>query len=121
MPIYSPWSEESRAYQQAWRKANPDKLAKYKSNDAKVRKGRKLKAKYGITLLEYEDMLLAQSNKCAICLGDAKTETMCVDHCHVTGRVRGLLCNNCNTALGCLKDNADACQAAANYLRLTRV
>jgi hypothetical protein len=67
--------------------------------------------KYGITLEEYNSMLEKQEHKCAIC-GDhesntrwGKTVKLAVDHDHTTGKVRGLLCQRCNTTLGRYKDS----------------
>ncbi len=66
--------------------------------------------RYGITLLEYEEMLEMQGGVCAVC-GEAETVTtklggarlLSVDHCHETGRIRGLLCLRCNAVLGMLE------------------
>lgn len=69
--------------------------------------------RYGLTTDQYESLLKKQDGKCAICLGkDARN----IDHCHSTGKVRGLLCGNCNLALGLLKDNRDVLLRAISYL-----
>lgn len=74
--------------------------------------------KYGLNLWEVDAMLVAQGHACAICKSpDWGRPSPCVDHCHDTGKVRGLLCNLCNRALGMLKENPDVLEAAANYLR----
>lgn len=83
---------------------------------------RYLRKNYGIGLTEYENLFLAQSGRCAICGstepgGPTATAAFHVDHCHATGRVRGLLCRACNTALGLLKESPDLFAAAARYLR----
>lgn len=77
---------------------------------------------YGITLEEYEEMLDRQRGVCAIC-GQPETskykgvvKNLSVDHCHVTGEVRGLLCNNCNRAIGLLGDDLGRIWDAATYL-----
>jgi hypothetical protein len=72
-----------------------------------------LKAKYGITDEDYDAMAEAQGYRCAICESDAP---FVVDHCHQTGRVRGLLCHNCNVGLGHFKDNPQILTAALQYL-----
>ena len=74
-----------------------------------------LKSRYGITMDDYYVLLANQNNSCAICKTPA-TKTLDVDHCHTTGKVRGLLCNNCNRALGHFKDNVDYLKTAINYL-----
>ena len=73
---------------------------------------------YGISLLDYNNMLKEQDNKCKICeLDQAGFHfSLSVDHCHETGRVRGLLCSNCNQALGCLKDSTELFQKSIKYL-----
>lgn len=81
-----------------------------------------LKAKYGITTGQYDEMMSRQGGKCAICGTEngasAKgTKTLSVDHCHSTGSVRGLLCNNCNRAIGLLKDNVAVLESAIMYLK----
>jgi Recombination endonuclease VII len=73
---------------------------------------------YGITLEEYNVILSAQNGACAIC--KTRMTTPCVDHDHNTGRVRGLLCSECNKAIGFLKDDPDRCLNAATYLRSFR-
>jgi hypothetical protein len=57
-----------------------------------------------------------QNNQCAICK-EKFAKTPHVDHCHTTGKVRGLLCWQCNIGIGLLKDNIEVCLAAADYLR----
>ena len=78
-----------------------------------------LKKMYGITPENYVEMYDAQDGKCAIC-GTTEpgrgAQWFCIDHCHDSGIVRGLLCNNCNTGLGAFKDNPDALLSAIDYL-----
>jgi hypothetical protein len=71
---------------------------------------------YGITIEEYEDLKEKQNNKCAIC-GCTPTRSYHVDHCHYTGEVRGLLCNNCNAGIGKLQDNVNILEKAIKYLQ----
>lgn len=60
-----------------------------------------LKTKYGISIDDYDSMMAEQGGVCKICRGlDPSGRRLAVDHCHETGRVRGLLCPSCNTALG---------------------
>jgi len=61
-------------------------------------------------------MLARQNGRCASCK-IRPAETLCVDHCHRTGMVRGLLCRKCNTGLGCFNDSPALLHAAAAYLR----
>ena len=73
---------------------------------------------YGITLKQYNTMLEAQSNKCAIC-GKEFTEDdpPCVDHNHETKEVRTLLCRGCNTALGSVKEDSDIANRLVSYIK----
>jgi hypothetical protein len=82
-----------------------------------------LKRTYGITIETYEHMLEDQNHRCKICGGegflmdrDRHKIKLVVDHCHVTGAVRGLLCHNCNRALGLLKDSKETLLSAIAYL-----
>jgi len=78
----------------------------------------KLKADYGITLREYDEMLEEQKGVCAICGNPQppKFFRLAVDHCHKTGKVRGLLCQSCNGMLGLAKDNIEVMLNAIKYL-----
>lgn len=92
-----------------YRKRNPQ--AKF-ANDLK---------KYGLTPERYGELLASQHGSCAICKQKSSTKTrgfrMFIDHCHATGKVRGLLCGNCNFAIGHLQDSPELCEVAAEYLR----
>ncbi len=72
-----------------------------------------IKTKYDLSLEQYEQMLIDQNNQCYICNAEEK---LVIDHCHESGKVRGLLCNHCNLVLGHAKDNPALLRLAANYL-----
>ena len=95
----------------AWAKENPEKIRIFKRKD-------KLK-KYGLSLEEFEHMAKQQDNKCLICGGPGRNDLLCVDHDHITGQVRGLLCSNCNTGLGMFKDSIEVLKKALEYLIIT--
>lgn len=78
----------------------------------------RLRRDYGISLADYEAMLVAQDDRCAIC-GDSGRR-LSVDHDHETGVVRGLLCPNCNLGLGHFQDRPDLLRAAVDYIELAR-
>ncbi len=85
-----------------------------------ARRWTKLKHKYGITVDQYDQLLAEQGGGCAIC-GVAGPEAarwgvLVVDHDHETGKVRGLLCSNCNCAIGLLGDSPELLTKAAGYL-----
>ena len=78
-----------------------------------------LRRTYGMTLAEYDAMLLAQQGRCGICqTGDpgGRHASFCVDHHHETGAVRELLCTNCNTALGLFREDRLTLLRAIRYL-----
>lgn len=87
-------------------------------------KNYQLQYNFGISLSEYNNMLEEQGYRCAICdkqhLTDKhdgeRVKGLSVDHDHVTGVVRGLLCNDCNRAMGQLKDSPALLRKAADYL-----
>lgn len=79
----------------------------------KIRKPSYLKRVYGISVEEWNTLFLKQGEKCAIC---STTTDLCVDHNHITEKVRGLLCHKCNTALGLLQDNTQYLSNAIAYL-----
>src|SRR5690606_16165725 len=78
------------------------------------RRAHKLK-EYGLTPDDYDKMFRDQDGACATC-GLVSDRSLDVDHCHETGRVRGLLCNNCNRALGHAKDDPKVLRRMAEYL-----
>ena len=94
---------------------DPEYLARNKATAARSRRARRLK-RFGMSLLEYELRLAAQNGACAICKKTPKQRLLCIDHCHETGKVRGLLCTPCNAALGAFGDNPERMQAAMDYL-----
>uniref|UniRef100_A0AAU2VD61 Endonuclease VII domain-containing protein n=1 Tax=Streptomyces sp. NBC_00003 TaxID=2903608 RepID=A0AAU2VD61_9ACTN len=72
-----------------------------------------LKRRYGMTEDERDGLIASQGGVCCICLSAPAAH---VDHCHQTGRVRGVLCFNCNSAIGLLGDDPDTVRRAAAYL-----
>jgi hypothetical protein len=87
-----------------WKKNNPDKAL---DQDLKL---------YGIGIDEYRKMLADQGDCCAICGSKKSKKRLCVDHCHKTKAVRGLLCHRCNFAIGLFKDNQSLLIKAAKYI-----
>ena len=94
-----------------WKRNNKEKMAGYRR-----------KKKYGITPEQFKDMYDNQDGKCKICGGQLAngTRNCCVDHCHITGEVRGLLCSHCNRGLGLFRDNSSFLIRAADYLDSSR-
>jgi hypothetical protein len=103
---------EVRARENAWHRAY------YQANRLKIRERNRTHyhlRQYGISAAEYDALLKKQNGACAICRRRSK-ERLCVDHCHWTGMIRGLLCRRCNLALGMLKDDQGSLIAAVAYL-----
>ena len=82
---------------------------------------------YGISITNYEEMVLNQDGKCLICDTDGilraasqKSTPLVVDHCHTTGAVRGLLCHTCNSALGQFNDSTEILSKAIRYLETAK-
>lgn len=119
----------SNVFARNWRRANPDKarhnkqMAYWRDKNKRSVKDSKLRASYGIGLTQFEGMLSSQGDACAIC-GTPETRlstvggkrALCVDHCHETGMVRGLVCAGCNSGLGHLRDDPDLLRRAASYI-----
>jgi len=99
------------------------KYNEYPVNSKEYLRNIVLKNKYKITLKTYNEMLIMQNNKCAICTRhiDELPKTLDVDHCHITGKVRGLLCGKCNMGIGYFQDNTETISRALTYLESHKV
>lgn len=99
--------EKYREHSRNWSKRNPEKIRNITLNYL-----------YNISLDDYNKLLLEQNNVCAICSKEniVKNKPLAVDHCHTTGKVRGLLCYHCNDGLGKFKDNINSLNYAVKYL-----
>lgn len=83
-------------------------------------KNLRLLRQYNISLEEYEFALQQQNFSCLACKthqSNCKRKTLMIDHCHTTGKFRGLLCHNCNVALGMVKENVDILLNLIKYLK----
>lgn len=105
-------AEKQKNYSRNYRKEHPE-----------WEKNNQLKNKYGITLDSYNELLVKQNGVCAICLNREKSKNkfgkvrnLYVDHNHETGKVRGLLCHNCNSMLGYSGDNPTILEIGKEYL-----
>lgn len=102
--------ERYRAAARRWEKKNPERCI-----------AGLLRRKYGIDLKEYKNMLCHQNNACAICKTRfSRVLGPNIDHCHKTGKVRGILCAHCNRGLGSFKDSTKSLHKAASYLKESR-
>ena len=115
--VQSKWREKNRektrAYSREWMRRN-----KWSSHKHKLR------YRYGMSPEDYASLLQSQDGKCAIC-GRAESkidktgniQMLSVDHCHRTGKNRGLLCDSCNRAIGALRDDVDTLLKAISYIQ----
>jgi len=121
------WSEKKKfdhaKYIREYRKMHPERFLDYD-----------LKRSFGISLDDYSSMLEAQRGVCAICKNPetaihksktvdgyvSKVRRLAVDHCHKTGKIRGLLCGECNKSIGGFKENEDYLFSAIEYLEKYR-
>jgi hypothetical protein len=104
-------ADKRAAAQRADQAENPDKYLGYH-----------LRRQYGITVAEYDEMLMSCGYKCEICGTPVQRarwkgvggQSACIDHCHSTGRIRGVLCRQCNSWLGRVNDKPEAAVAYLN-------
>lgn len=101
-----------------WQADNPEAWEKiWRRNSYGDENNLKRRARaYGLTVDELKDLLIKADGKCEIC-EQPPTRWLVVDHCHKGGNVRGILCEQCNQALGLFRDNPEVMQRAINYLK----
>lgn len=95
-----------KEYNKKYRQENPDRYQKYDKRSW-------FKKKYKITLEQLNEMKLKQSNKCFICYIE---KPLCLDHNHTTNKIRKLLCNTCNAAIGFIKEDINIAKKIIKYL-----
>lgn len=111
---YNKYKESILARTKEWAEKFPDKRI-----DAR------LKNKFGLTLEEYKKILERQGGQCYVCARipeeyrNKEARMLAVDHCHSSGKIRGLLCGNHNRALGMIKDSIEALEVLIHYLNGT--
>lgn len=109
--------EKRKLYMRYWKAKRIAKEPDYEADMA-------LKKKFGMSVEDYNKALAGQNGVCAICKGretsianqNNKVRRLTVDHCHSTGKIRGLLCSRCNRGLGFFRDNPKNLQNAIKYL-----
>lgn len=116
--------ETRKQYKLANKEAIKAKNAEYRLKTVEQRREARFKLRYGLTLLDYNVLLEQQASKCKICnltseqlKKPGRSKLLYVDHCHTTGKVRGLLCTHCNMSLGNFKDSQELLQSAIDYLK----
>jgi Recombination endonuclease VII len=110
------------AWQKMWKEQNPEKVKeqqrRWRLNSKEKIKDYGLRRDHGITIADFNEMLAKQHGKCSNAACD-EISGLCVDHCHITGRIRGILCSNCNLAIGNAKDSVARLIGLALYLNKT--
>lgn len=129
--LMAPYRTKEKA--DAWKKSNSERVKKikkrYKDNNKErtkeyyrlnkdVWRDGQLKRHYGLTIEQYNGILSEQNGKCAICGTNecSSGKSFAVDHDHQTGKIRGLLCVNCNMGIGSMKDDVNIMKRAIAYL-----
>ena len=118
-----------KAQQKAWLRVNPrtpEQIKRYKKDSRgktkrkylKTERNRKYLRRYGLTTIQYNEMLSLQNNVCFLCRrSNPNGRALAVDHDHTTKRVRKLLCDRCNKGLGHFEDNLPLMKKAVQYLK----
>jgi hypothetical protein len=114
---------QCRAYRQANRDKDLARKRAYRQANREAiqarRRGPQIKRDYGLTLADVAIMERTQRGRCWICKTPFGVKGFQVDHCHATGKVRGLLCGSCNSGLGFFGDNPGLLKRAIKYLKET--
>lgn len=113
------------AAKRKWEQENPDIVSAQRAR-GRIRKmnaqlNRELRFHYAITRDNFEAAMTAQGGVCMICgehVTTSRVKRLVVDHCHISGALRGLLCHRCNCGLGYFKDDIERVKLAARYLEL---
>jgi hypothetical protein len=112
--------EDRRAYGRKWSREHPEQAKKWRIENRDrylwLLRDAALRRKYGIGCAEFDVLAETQNYVCAICQRPDPLGLLSVDHDHVTGVVRGLLCRGCNTSLGRFNDDVELLQRAIDYL-----
>lgn len=101
-------------------RSREERVEKDPAREREMTLRRLLQRKYGVDLEHFKSLSAAQDGRCAICRREGSQQSrkhrLYVDHCHDTGRIRGLLCHPCNVALGLLGESVERVKAAVTYL-----
>lgn len=112
-------SPQAKVWHLRWR---AKRTLEQKERDALSVRNSHLRRRYGLTQAAYDALLVSQNNACAICgtMKPGGRGVFQVDHDHASGRIRGLLCYQCNAALGYAHDDPGVLESLASYVRINR-
>jgi hypothetical protein len=110
-------SEKRKETNKKYKDKNKEKIKKYRSEYNLLHRDKRT---YGLKIDDYNLILKKQNNKCSICGKELKKGSggRALDHCHITGKIRGILCMKCNTSLGLVEENINILQSMITYLEL---
>lgn len=108
--------QTAESYRRHSERQRAERRARYAAN-REAELAYKRKANYGLSDEQLLDLLAAQDGRCPICLEPLLWPSVAIDHCHSSGKVRGLLHGPCNTGIGHFRDDPARCERAAAYLR----
>ena len=112
--------DKATAKVKEWRQQNSDAVKQYRADNRQKHYRQEIVRKYGVESFWFDEQLQRQSNACVCCKRQFewidKQTTPHVDHCHLTGKVRAILCNRCNTVLGLCEDNKELFKNLTGYL-----
>ncbi len=111
--------QKQKKYMAKTKKYKSEYDKEYRSKNKDRVRNNLLKRQYGIDLIAYNKIFLDQKGCCKICSRHQSelSKILAVDHCHASKKVRGLLCNTCNTGLGNFRDNIESMKRAIKYLQ----
>jgi hypothetical protein len=108
---------DRKQYYKANKQLILERTKRWYAKNKRQYRDKSLQRRFGITIEQYDEMLTSQNNSCAICKTPPGDIALAVDHCHTTGKIRSLLCFDCNTLLGLCEDSITVLQSAMSYLR----
>lgn len=102
------------------RQVSRESAARCRRERPELQKKARLKYEYGLAWDVYLGLLESQGYLCAVCCIPLGPTSGCVEHCHETGNIRGIVCADCNKGLGFFRDDPERMEAAAAYIRRSR-
>lgn len=113
------WESDKGRFRPQCKSCHSARMKLLRDGDPLAYRDKIIRRKYGISLAEFDEMLALQGGGCAICGSTVNPDarSLAVDHCHGTGRVRGILCGRCNKAIGLFNDDPLLLEKAVIYLR----
>lgn len=110
-------NEKGKEYNKIYREINKQKIKERRQAKRDITYKKEISRLYNLTIDEYNKKLQNQNNECFICKKELTTRKYtAIDHCHISGKVRGILCRECNLALGLVKEDTNILKSMITYL-----